>query len=93
MSVGSGASAMIMMLDDASRARRPPARRCARRSAKLLARAQESGDVRADADIDDLVRLVSAIGLATEDAPDRAAQADRMFALVIDGVRASPPVG
>ncbi len=89
---GLGASAMIMMLDD--EAGRPSVCEEMREaSAKLLARAQESGDVRADADIDDLVRLVSAIGLATEDAPDRAAQADRMLALVLDGARASPPAG
>jgi hypothetical protein len=53
-----------------------------------LARAQEAGRVRADAEIDDLVRLVNAIALATEDAPDRVALADHQFALMMDGVYA-----
>jgi hypothetical protein len=55
--------------------------------AALLARAQASGQVRGDASIDDLLRFVSAIALATEDAPDGAAQAERMFALMMDGLR------
>jgi hypothetical protein len=54
----------------------------------LLARAQRAGTVRGEVDIDDLLRLVNAIGLATEDAPDRDAQAERMFTLMIDGIRA-----
>ena len=45
--------------------------------------------MRADANVDDLLRLVSAIALATEDAPDGAAQAERMFALLMNGVRNS----
>jgi AcrR family transcriptional regulator len=81
---GLAAEAMIMMLDE--REGRPcDAMRAA--GAKLLARAQEAGSARADTDIDDLVRLVNAIGFATEDAPDREAQADRLFALMMDGVR------
>jgi hypothetical protein len=56
--------------------------------AELLARAQAAGEVRADTDIDDLMHLVVGIGLATDDAPDGPALADRLFALMLDGVRA-----
>jgi AcrR family transcriptional regulator len=82
---GLAAEAMIMMLDESG------GRACASlrtAGAKLLARAQQAGRASAAADIDDLLRLVNAIGLATEDAPDREAQADRLFALMMDGVRA-----
>jgi AcrR family transcriptional regulator len=51
----------------------------------LLVRAQEAGEVRDDVDIDDILRLVSAIALGTEDAPDRAG---RLFRLTMDGLRA-----
>ena len=57
----------------------------------LLARAQESGAVRPDASVSDLVRLVSAIASATERAPDDASQADRLLALVMDGLRLQAP--
>ena len=50
----------------------------------LLVRAQEAGEVRGDVDIDDILRLVSAIALGTEDAPDRAG---RLFRLTMDGLR------
>jgi AcrR family transcriptional regulator len=52
----------------------------------LLVRAQEAGEVRGDVDIDDILRLVSAIALGTEDAPDRAG---RLFRLTMDGLRVS----
>jgi AcrR family transcriptional regulator len=81
---GLGAEAMIMMLDENGN----PACDAMRQSgAKLLARAQQAGRARADTNVDDLVRLVNAIGVATEDAPDREAQADRLFALMMDGMR------
>jgi hypothetical protein len=50
----------------------------------LLGRAQQAGAVRPDADISDLLKLVSAIASSTEQAPD---QADRLLALVTDGLR------
>jgi hypothetical protein len=56
--------------------------------AQLLARAQAEGTARPDADADDLVRLVNALVSATDDADDRAALADRLFNLMIDGLRA-----
>jgi AcrR family transcriptional regulator len=83
---GLAASVMITMLDE-----QPdfpsPCEAMREGGAALLARAQESGDVRADASIDDLLRLVSAIAIATEDAPNGHAQSERMFALLMDGVR------
>jgi AcrR family transcriptional regulator len=55
--------------------------------AQLLERAQAQGAVRADTDVDDLVRLVNALVSATADADDRAALTDRLFALMVDGLR------
>ena len=49
----------------------PTACEAMRRSgAELLARAQAAGDVRGGVDIDDLVRMVQAIGLAAEESAD-----------------------
>jgi AcrR family transcriptional regulator len=50
----------------------------------LLTRAQEAGTVRADADVNDLLRLVHAIAVATEQAPDGG---ERLLSLVMDGLR------
>jgi AcrR family transcriptional regulator len=55
--------------------------------AELLRRAQEAGTARPDADAEDLVRLVNALVSATADADDRSALADRLFTLMIDGLR------
>jgi AcrR family transcriptional regulator len=82
---GLAAEAMIMMLDDGTG--NLPCEALRAEGARLLARAQQAGRARADTDIDDLIRLVNAIGIATEDAPDREAQADRLFALMMGGVR------
>ena len=88
---GLAASVMITMLDE-----QPdlpsPCEAMREGGAALLARAQASGDVRADANIDDLLRLVSAIAIATEDARDGDAQAERMFALLMDGVSAQKEI-
>ena len=83
---GLGASAMIKMLDHEDEAL--PCESMRRAGAALVARAQEAGAVRADVDIDDLMRLVNAIGLATEDAPNGPARAEHLLAVVIDGIRA-----
>jgi AcrR family transcriptional regulator len=56
--------------------------------AALLARAQDAGQIRRDAEFDDLVRMVNAIGLATEESPERAG---RLFALMMDGLRVEDP--
>jgi len=85
---GLAAEAMIMMLDDQCPGP-SPCEALREAGAQLLARAQDAGAVRADADIDDLIRMVNAIGLATEDAPDGPARAERLFGLMIDGIRLS----
>jgi AcrR family transcriptional regulator len=54
---------------------------------RLLSRAQQSGEVRADANLDDLFKLIHGISVATEQAPDGTDQADRLVALVMDGLR------
>jgi AcrR family transcriptional regulator len=50
----------------------------------LLARAQADGLVRSDVDAADVLRLVHAVGMASESAPE---DADRLLAIVIDGLR------
>jgi AcrR family transcriptional regulator len=56
-------------------------------AAALLSRAQQAGTVRADASAADVLRLVHAISMAIERAPADDGQADRLIALVIDGLR------
>jgi AcrR family transcriptional regulator len=56
----------------------------------LLARAQEAGVVRPDADAGDVIRLVHAVNIATQHAPGGPGQADRMLALILDGLRPRP---
>ena len=58
----------------------------------LLARAQQAGMVRQDADAGDVMRLVHAVNIATEKATDPG-QADRMLALILDGLRPRPASG
>lgn len=82
---GLGAMAMNIMLCEAEPRACEPMRQA---GAELLARAQAAGEVRTDTDIDDLMHLVVGIGLATDDAADGTAIADRLFALMLDGVRA-----
>jgi hypothetical protein len=50
----------------------------------LLARAQESGVVVADADEADVLKMVGAIAWAAQDS---SAQADRLLALLMNGLR------
>ena len=52
--------------------------------AQLVARARDSGAIEADADESDVVRMVGAIAWAAQDAPDRA---DRLLALLMNGLR------
>ncbi|MBB4951525.1 AcrR family transcriptional regulator [Kitasatospora gansuensis] len=56
---------------------------------ELLARAHDAHAVRAEVTVRDLLRLVGAIALATEHDPDGAAEAGRLLAIVVDGVRGS----
>ncbi|MEV6136614.1 helix-turn-helix domain-containing protein [Nocardia sp. NPDC051990] len=56
--------------------------------AQLLTHAQQSGAVRRDIDIDDLMRVVKGTFLAANSANTTANQRRRAFAIVFDGLRA-----
>lgn len=58
------------------------------RGAVMLRRAQDAGQVRGDVDLGDLLRLLHGMVLATAETPDTSEQVDRMFALVVAGLRA-----
>ncbi|MET0894773.1 MAG: helix-turn-helix domain-containing protein [Acidimicrobiia bacterium] len=83
---GLGAAAMIKMLDGDAPS---PCEALRESGALLLARAQASGDIGPHVDIDDVLLLVNAIGLATDDATDTG-QASRLLDVMIDGLRRSP---
>jgi AcrR family transcriptional regulator len=87
------ASVMITMLDDPGGG--PTTCEMMRGTGhQLLTRAQAVGAIRRDVDIDDVLRLVNAVALASEEADedaDRRARADRLFGLVLDGLRAGAP--
>jgi AcrR family transcriptional regulator len=55
--------------------------------AALVARARQSGVVTADADAADVLKMVGAIAWAAQDTPDSSAQADRLLALLMNGLR------
>jgi AcrR family transcriptional regulator len=57
---------------------------------ELLSRAQEAGQVRADVNSGDLLRLVHSISMTADRASDEG-QTGRMIALVLDGLRCQPP--
>jgi len=52
---------------------------------RLLAAARETGDIRADVEASDVLRLVHGVGIACESTPD---DADRLLSYVLDGLRA-----
>jgi AcrR family transcriptional regulator len=52
----------------------------------LLRRAQESGEVKSDIDLIDVLRLMGGIVMANENAPDPQ-RVDRMFDVVISGIK------
>jgi len=62
-------------------------------AADILTGAQQAGVVRADANPADLMRLVHAISMTTEWAGDDNEQADRLLALVLDGLKSQPTDG
>ena len=53
----------------------------------LLKRAQDAGDVRADTQIGDLLKLTYAIVLAAEKSPEERGLFGRLMSLVVDGMR------
>jgi AcrR family transcriptional regulator len=55
--------------------------------AALLARTRQSGAVVANADEADVLKMIGAIAWAAQDAPDSSAQADRLLALLMNGLR------
>jgi AcrR family transcriptional regulator len=55
--------------------------------AGLLARARRSGVIGADASETDALKMVGAIAWATQDTPEGSAQAGRMLALLMNGLR------
>lgn len=55
--------------------------------AALLVRARQSGAVVADADEADVLKMIGAIAWAAQDSPDGSAQADRLLALLMNGLR------
>jgi AcrR family transcriptional regulator len=57
----------------------------------LLTRAQQAGAVRADIEVSDLLKLVSAIAVTMERAPGSPGQTERLLALVMDGLRRQEP--
>jgi AcrR family transcriptional regulator len=56
----------------------------------LLKRAQQAGEVRADADARDLIRLVHAVNIAAQRAPTDPGQSERLLGLILDGLRPQP---
>ena len=82
-------SVVIDLLDDhlLGEDHEPPCAQMREVGAQLLKRAQDEGTARPDAHADDLVRLVNALVSATDDADDRAALTDRLFTLMVDGLR------
>ncbi|MBD0711066.1 MULTISPECIES: TetR/AcrR family transcriptional regulator [unclassified Streptomyces] len=54
---------------------------------RLLGRAREAGQVRADVSIGDLMQLTNAIALAAEQCPEDGELADRLLALTLRGIK------
>jgi len=55
--------------------------------AALLARARSSGAIVDDTDDGDVLRMIGAIASAAQDGPDGVARADRLLALLLNGLR------
>lgn len=53
----------------------------------LLNRAQEAGAIRSDVTVSELLKLVNGIAMSCEKAANCAVQSERLFSLVMDGVR------
>lgn len=55
--------------------------------AELLARAQQAGVIRPDIDVSSLFRLIQAIAIAVESAPDGSVNAGQLLSIMLDGLR------
>jgi AcrR family transcriptional regulator len=53
----------------------------------LLDRAKAAGEIRADLEVSDLIRLASAVGSAAEQSPEGSILSDRLLSLSLDGLR------
>lgn len=84
------ATAMLTMLDDPG-GQPPPCEAMMSTGAALLARAQDAGVVRGDVDIHDVSRMIGAIAVATDSAPDSPVCCNRLFQVVVDGLRPPAP--
>jgi len=81
------ASVVIAMLDRPDD--RPPSCEIMRGiGAALLERAMKSGDVRRDVEVDDLIRMVGAIALTSDSSADGCTCCERLFTVMMDGLRA-----
>jgi hypothetical protein len=58
--------------------------------AALPTRAQRAGSVRVDLDVSTVLKHVCAVGVASEQAPDRVVQGERLLGIVLDGLRVQP---
>jgi len=56
---------------------------------RLLANAQQAGVIRLDVDATDVVRLVHGVVVSTEKTPERS---DMLLSVMLDGLRAKPPI-
>jgi AcrR family transcriptional regulator len=83
-------SAMLTTLDKDSELVSACSAMMRQSAAALLARAQEAGEVRSDADPTDVLRLVHGVSMIVQHRPGDAGQADRMIGLIIDGLRYQP---
>lgn len=81
------ASAIINMLDNPDE-EPPPCEEMKAVGQQLLDRAKAAGAVRDDVSVEDLARLVSAIALAADGAPEGGCVCgDRLFNVMLDGLR------
>ena len=56
---------------------------------RLLANAQQAGAIRSDVDAMDVMRLVHGVTVSTEKTPERA---EMLMTIMLDGLRAKPPI-
>ncbi|TDD52043.1 TetR/AcrR family transcriptional regulator [Nonomuraea terrae] len=80
------ASALMATLSDQESALHASCHAMRQAVGRLLARAQESGQVRPEVDSLDLFALVNAVGWVSEQAPDLAARQERLLGFVLDGL-------